>query len=75
MIVRDYFDGYRADAPHPMMTSTGSEGRCDICGRRNTRDHERPWTRLAPQSIIVPDPIDMPPLEPYTGKYRVLIDL
>lgn len=82
MIVRDYFDGYRASAPHPMMTSTGSEGRCDICGRSETRDHERPWTRVAPRFIAAVDPAsracassEPPPLEPYTGEYRVLIDL
>lgn len=75
MIVRDYFDGYRGSAPHPYTSSTGSEGRCDICGRRETRDHAPPWTRVAPQYVETPDPIDMPPLEPYTGGYGVLIDL
>jgi hypothetical protein len=29
-----------------MMTSTGSEGRCDICGRSSTRDHQPPYERL-----------------------------
>lgn len=75
MIVQDYFDGYRASAPHPMMTSTGSEGRCDICGRTETRDHERPWARVTARFIVQNDPIEPPPLKPYTGSYRVLIDL
>lgn len=42
----DYFHGYRAHLPHPMMNSTGSEGRCDICGRSSTRDHEEPHQRI-----------------------------
>lgn len=42
----DYFRGYRGHLPHPMMTSTGSEGRCDICGRSSTRDHEPPYQRI-----------------------------
>lgn len=75
MIVRDYFDGYRGSAAHPKMTSTGSEGCCDLCGRRETRDHERPWTRVAARFVDVPDPIELPPLEPYMGLYKVLIDL
>lgn len=49
---RDYFDGYRSSAPHPFMTSTGSEGRCDICGARPaSREHDRPWTRVAAQVV------------------------
>ena len=73
MIEHDYFDGYRYSEPHPMMTSTGSNGFCDICGRGKTRDHDRPWTRVAPRFIEVPDP--PPPLEPYTGSYGVLLEV
>jgi hypothetical protein len=28
----DYFQGHKADQPHPLMVSTGTEGRCELCG-------------------------------------------
>ena len=28
----DYFQGFVADKPHPLMSATGSEGRCELCG-------------------------------------------
>ncbi len=74
-LVQDYFGGYSAEAPHPKMTSTGSEGRCDICGRRNTRDHDPPWTRTGPRYVEVEAPEPLPPLEPYTGPTKRLLDL
>lgn len=44
---KDYFQGYRAHKPHPMTSSTGSEGRCDICGGYwDDRRHDKPWVRL-----------------------------
>ena len=56
--IRDYFDGYSAEAPHPHMASTGSEGRCDLCGRRITRDHDKPWFRTHPQWVWHDTPAD-----------------
>jgi hypothetical protein len=47
----DYFNGYRSHRPHPWMGSTGSEGRCDICGRMQTRDHEPPWQRATEMEL------------------------
>jgi hypothetical protein len=35
-----------------MMTSTGSEGRCDLCGRSKTRDHDMPWQKITEQEYI-----------------------
>jgi hypothetical protein len=44
----DYFRAYRAHMPHPMMTSTESEGRCDLCGGySDDRRHDKPWFRLS----------------------------
>lgn len=48
----DYFHGYRASKPHPMMTSTGSEGRCDICGSSAEYVHREPYERITYQEFL-----------------------
>ncbi len=30
--MNDYFQGAKADEPHPCFAATGSEGRCELCG-------------------------------------------
>lgn len=44
---KDYFRGYRGHLPHPFSPSTGSEGRCDLCGFGPVnRMHDKPYQRL-----------------------------
>ena len=40
----DYFFGYVADKPHPRMASTGTEGRCELCGLLDSPMHDE-WRR------------------------------
>ena len=36
----DYFQGFVADKSHPLMSATGSEGRCELCGLRESPLHD-----------------------------------
>jgi hypothetical protein len=36
----DYFQGFVADKPHPLMDATGSEGRCELCALRENPLHD-----------------------------------
>ncbi len=36
----DYFQRFVADKPHPLMSATGSEGRCELCGLRESQLHD-----------------------------------
>lgn len=74
--VRDYFGGYSAAMPHPFETSTGSEGRCDICGGPGrSREHDKPWTRTGPE-YVWQEPVEIqmlmvvptPPPNPNVGR-------
>lgn len=40
-----YFQGFEAHLHHPLMTSTGSEGRCDLCGHWDSDLHRPPYKR------------------------------
>lgn len=67
----DYFFGYEADERHPHMASTGSEGRCDLCGQRSRSPlHKRPlfgWREKRRQTAIRPE--DTPDTgAPYIGE-------
>lgn len=49
----NWFHGFQADEPHPRMTSTGSEGFCELCGHQEDWVWHNEWTRAHP---YVPDP-------------------
>ncbi len=36
----DYFQGFVADKSHPLMSATGSDGRCELCGLRESPLHD-----------------------------------
>ena len=43
-VIPAYFHGYVADRQHPWMASTGSDGRCELCGQGwDHTIHEQPW--------------------------------
>lgn len=56
----DYFRGYRSSLPHPMMTSTGSEGRCDICGSSAGYVHQPPYQRISYEQYLAEKWADRP---------------
>jgi len=37
----DYFQGFKKDLPHPSMPATGTEGRCELCGLRDSPLHDQ----------------------------------